>query len=496
MISAKEFLLFSLLSYYDFQEKHCHKRLLELWKAGKEKEFAHSTFISLQRQFSSQFCDFFEEELSTWSIHSLENRTAKNKKASQSGFYAICFERMEKKQGEENYVLAFRGSESTSLEDAYLDFVNTDFVMGMGKVPSQFHEGVEIYEKTIATFSLAREDLALTGHSLGGGIAQYVALSIDRLHRYIPSTCTWNAVGVNKKGIVHIGEFLNLQEVLENIPELQEREKYCLRNFDAEYQAFFQQEYDKMKEKKQDDFQLDANFFKRLYSQTKIQQYLSFLSEERREKLLSQEHLLEKLFDIEQFYSKIRDGEVFMQNIRENKKYQEKIINYGHSKDLTHSLFAHVGRQCLVDKAAQRRSYSKTSLFSKMNLLKKSFSSHHYENVFIPYLSGKELGKDFSMDYLAALVRKITLNENAFSSDFLADFYSLENLETKLLEKYRQEILHYFLSHKSRLYYKQVAQHLEKLSHKDFSQLWLKTQQRLSSPYRYRDLLDVLIYEY
>lgn len=495
MVSEKEYFLLSFLSYCNFTKKHYHKNLYEVWSENKDFNLCQSSFITLQLKFQSLFLQFFEKELKEWHIVFHDNRRARKLSSSQSGFYAICFQNQQ-----EEYVLAFRGSEINPIEDAYQDFISTDLAIGMGKIPVQFHEGVEVYEKLIQHFHLQPSQLSLTGHSLGGGIAQYVALSIDRLHQYVPITYTWNAVGVNKKGIVHIGEFINLQEILEKIPELSQEQRSSLLAFREEYQEFFSQEYEKTKGLSEKKIKLDSAFFKRLYSQTKIEQYLKYLSLSQREKLLEQSDFWNKLFDLQNFYQKIKDGETFIQKINKKEAYQERIINYGHSSDLTHSLFLHIGKQCFIDKNSKLSGKKKESFLDRIPLLKKSFISYHAEVVFLPFWGNGEnsqsLTKELSSSYIASVLRKILQKESLFKPDFLASYYARETLTEKNYIKYKQELIQALKKSSKILYCKEIQKQLESYSYEEFQLLWEEMQNRMASPYRYQDLFDVLAYEY
>src|SRR3712207_676473 len=193
MITEKEYFLLAILSYCDFSKKHIGKNLWKIWEEEKERKTFRTSFVLLHSKFHSQFIHFFEEELKRWFIIQIDNRKAKKLSSSQSGFFSVCFGNTQ-----QEYVISYRGSEVFPLEDAYQDFISTDLAIGMGKIPIQFHEGVEVVEKLVNDLGLHYEQISLTGHSLGGGIAQYTALSIHRLHQHIPITYTWNAVGVNK----------------------------------------------------------------------------------------------------------------------------------------------------------------------------------------------------------------------------------------------------------------------------------------------------------
>lgn len=52
------------------------------------------------------------------------------------------------------------------------------------------------------------------GHSLGGGIAQYVAVISSVEMDYIPETYTFNGVGIDREGILNIKDFWNLKKYL------------------------------------------------------------------------------------------------------------------------------------------------------------------------------------------------------------------------------------------------------------------------------------------
>ncbi|KID49585.1 hypothetical protein C095_05400 [Fusobacterium necrophorum subsp. funduliforme B35] len=99
-----------------------------------------------------------------------------------------------------------------------------------------------------------------------------------------------------------------------------------MEEFNEEYQEFFSREYQKMKEAGKEHLLLDAAFFKRLYSQTKIENYFKFLSKTQQEQLIQQEHLWEKLFDVQNFYQKIKDGELFINKIKKIRSIKRELL--------------------------------------------------------------------------------------------------------------------------------------------------------------------------
>lgn len=384
MITEKEYFLLALLAYCDFSKKHIGKNLWKIWEEEKEKKTFRTSFTLLQSKFYPQFMTFFEEELKKWFIIRIDNRKAKKISSSQSGFFSVCFGNS--KQG---YVISYRGSEVYPLEDAYQDFINTDLTIGMGKIPIQFHEGIEVVEKLVQDLGLKYPQISLTGHSLGGGIAQYVAFSLHNLHQYIPITYTWNAVG-----ITHIEE-LSIQKIKRNID------------------------------------------------------------------------------------------------------YQKKIVNYGHSEDFTNSLFSHIGKQYFVDRKLSSKRINHRNFLEKIPFLKKSLSSFHCENVFLPFFGeGKSLQKKVCLAYLAAACRKLIMQEKLFSKDFLADYYLQTDLSKITLEKYRRELIEALKKYTKALYCKQIIEQLEDFSPQDMQVFWKEFLRRIASPYRYLDVFDILVYEY
>ena len=47
------------------------------------------------------------------------------------------------------------------LEDAYKDFIETDLAIGLGKIPLQFYEGVEVYYNLVNKHKILPKNISL-----------------------------------------------------------------------------------------------------------------------------------------------------------------------------------------------------------------------------------------------------------------------------------------------------------------------------------------------
>ena len=91
--------------------------------------------------------------------------------------------------GHGHYVLAFAGTDS-------FDDVLTDVGQGLGNGTDQYHHGRVLGEKLSAAYG---DNLVMTGHSLGGGVAAYSALATDS------TAVTFNAAGLSDQNMENVG---------------------------------------------------------------------------------------------------------------------------------------------------------------------------------------------------------------------------------------------------------------------------------------------------
>lgn len=98
-----------------------------------------------------------------------------------------------------NYILAIRGTEMSSFKDLFV----ADASLTIGSIPkAQYDDMLNFYETCIKDYPQIKEkdSLTITGHSLGGCLAQLFALSIcdDRNRNNIKALYTYNAPGARK----------------------------------------------------------------------------------------------------------------------------------------------------------------------------------------------------------------------------------------------------------------------------------------------------------
>lgn len=103
----------------------------------------------------------------------------------ESGFRAGIYT-----DGDGNHVLAFAGSNDVK------DWTAANFRQGLGWESEQYDEAVQLAQLASAAYG---DDLAITGHSLGGGLAATAAMAVDG------AAVTFNASGVHDRTIEGLG---------------------------------------------------------------------------------------------------------------------------------------------------------------------------------------------------------------------------------------------------------------------------------------------------
>ena len=141
-----------------------------------------------------------------------------------SGFQACAF-----KKGND-VMIAYRGSDDVwILQHAVSDWTYTNINLGFGGVPESLTCAVWFYNEvvrltTINSKGAPQPNIHITGHSMGGALAQYVAVYAGKKH----PTVTWNALGIGYKDkkCNRIEEVFYYKQYLNN---------YDLFNKDASY---------------------------------------------------------------------------------------------------------------------------------------------------------------------------------------------------------------------------------------------------------------------
>lgn len=501
MQTSKEYLLFSILSYYNFSEKNKNESALEALKEinfGKKNSNVDSIFKGDEYGRCSEF---FNKELKKWKIYEIDNRTSSgNGNNSNSGFFAVIFT-----DGEE-YVISYRGSETYPFEEAYKDFIETDLRIGMGKKPLQFWEGVEVFENLLKA-GISLNKITITGHSLGGGIAQFVAIMIYKKYNYIPNVCTWNAVGINRDGIIGIEDFIDFEKVMTDCG-LTDEEKEIVREFKSSYLEFFMKQLKKYKVIKDNRtalvdkystfyFQVNNEFVEELAKQTNFKQVFTKIPLKRRRELLIDKKIIDHFFQIDNIVEIIYEAVKFIKILNENKIFENNVINFCHSKDLVSCLFPHIGTTYQIDLDFLKKDLgTNSSFFRNLSIFKKSVQSYHFEDVFIPFLNEKGIFINLVSDnYVSSVLRKVIYLEYPFTKKFLGEFFSGNKISEDNFLKMKNNILTGIEKIGEDILYKdKVKSRIQFMEYEEINDLWERTIKKYPSPYISQDIYDLIVF--
>lgn len=130
----------------------------------------------------------------------------------RSGFSAEIYQ-----HEDGGYVVAYRGSELGSDPSQYMDWVNNG-QQGLGMDASQYSSAIELAKR--AEHVLGDGNVALTGHSLGGGLASAASLATGA------SAVTFNSSGLSNNTLESLG--FNPNAVRDSVAESGQVRRYAV----------------------------------------------------------------------------------------------------------------------------------------------------------------------------------------------------------------------------------------------------------------------------
>ena len=508
MITELDYLVLSGLSYGDFKKEDIGFSLEQILFLNSDSKKRLLSFPNEVWSYggSDIFENTFHDFLCEWKIIGIMNDTYKQG-VEKTGFYAIAFE----KHGQ--IVISYRGTEVTSFGEAYKDFIETDLLIGVDKKPKQFEQGVEFYKEVL---KLEHKTMALTGHSLGGGIAQYVALISDLQNYGIPKVYTWNAIGINKIGILSLEDFLDFDSIIEKkYPSLKSNEMVYKRIKSNYYNYLIKllkkNNYIKDKESIKKISKLDFKLELDEETEKKIENLLTLNNrsllpfftkkeEQNNELIISPKVFIDDFFNEDMIYEELNRARKFIKIFKKNNKYDNYIINFVHSEDFTITLYSHLGSTYIINKGLMKSDEKLHPFLKKMYAFTKSMRSYHMYQVFLPFFDfrGEKKGqikKELSIDYIATEVRRIIYQEKNLSDDLLGFYYNRMELDSENYYKIKKNLLYGMTTTKADIkYLKESILMIKRMNFEIFKELWKKVQNKIGSPYIKKDIYDLITF--
>ena len=239
---------------------------------------------------------------------------------------------------------------------------------------------------------------------------------------------------------------------------------------------------------------------RRLLRNTNVEECLMKFPLERRRNLVLEQRFFGVIFQLDNINELLHKAQRLIKRIQKNRAYEKNVVNFGHSQDLTNSLFRHLGTSYLMDQNFEKRPGEKVSFFNNFRLFTKSIQDLHFEDVFLAFVSSEEenegnFSQNLNYDFIASSVRKLITMEYFLTKPFLASYYSLEKIDKENFEMLKEDLVRGLdNSGVELLYKKKMIDQIKGMNISEFSELWEKIKQKLPSPYKHVDIFDIFIF--
>jgi hypothetical protein len=448
-----EFLILADLAYERFKNDDNGYSLNEIFKDHQFKD--EKTGKSIRKQT----WNYFKDKMSDWKLlegfdldeyfkkYPKDKEEYENEgfstKCQYDGFYAVAFIK------DNDIVIAFRGTDDevkgkgyskNSIINSITNKINffSEMIVTNGKIVCgipgiQFKLATNFYKYILKKYK--NNNIYLTGHSLGGGLAQYVSV-IGNEH--ITKTVTWNGVGIKHFGKINGFEFANNSVIFDKIfplnSNIDEKQRYILKLLDKKEIIYLNDDFFKKSKVEYNDFPKLLRIptkeeIKEIVNEIVDNKILTTSNNYYSKELIKDNYIND--YDIDTIYQTFVLKKEFQDILNSRKRINT--INYSHSLDLTGTIFKHIGKRYLVndDLIQNNKGLENITVIEANEKIKKdklAFEKYHGLNMFYPFIKlSNENG--YEKNYL-----RMSARENDITN----------RLNTEYLKAYLKGLLKYF----------------------------------------------------